>query len=277
MANHLSLSRHRAFTLIELLVVISIIALLIAILLPALKQARAVAQKAACASNERQVHLAWWLYMDDNAEEHVRARERLSGFDGYWTHKLLGADGNISVVTPGRHANYLGSAEVLECPTYSFNAKRYSWIFGSGAPVIDDGGREARNSYAYINFTLRGRGMTYDQHFVAYADPNDASKELIRRFYRQRVVKASDFPVFVDGFTSAISRLIGRTPGEGYDPDNDPDVNKSNWNYGARVWHQQTANVVFVDGHVGQLEQGSTDYDFNAIWGRKYPLYPAWK
>ncbi len=61
-------SRKRIFTLIELLVVIAIIAVLAAMLLPALNKARATARSAVCISNLKQFNLYWMAYAGDHDE-----------------------------------------------------------------------------------------------------------------------------------------------------------------------------------------------------------------
>ncbi len=87
----------RSFTLIELLVVISILALLIALLLPALSQATAAARTVVCMGNARQIGMALNLYSgdyDDQLPMYVNdvleeADRRDDWFDGFWTDKLI--------------------------------------------------------------------------------------------------------------------------------------------------------------------------------------------
>ena len=122
--------RPHAFTLIELLVVISIIALLVGILLPALAAARARAQAMLCASNEKQFGIAIAVYRTDfEAVYPVTGNGPWAG-NGYghvsWDDLLggLGYDGRPTLSQAEMSAGaldeavYGNRADLYQCPSF---------------------------------------------------------------------------------------------------------------------------------------------------------------
>jgi prepilin-type N-terminal cleavage/methylation domain-containing protein len=86
--NPFSNKRAFGFTLIELLVVIAIIAILAAMLLPALARAKEKARQTACISNLKQVGLALALYSDDNGGYWPFASDATQPDPNIWTKEL---------------------------------------------------------------------------------------------------------------------------------------------------------------------------------------------
>ena len=79
----------RSFTLIELLVVIAIIAILAAMLMPALQQARMKAQETNCKNNLKQIGTMWSLYWNDSKGLCPDNWPKVSGKSPYWPAQIL--------------------------------------------------------------------------------------------------------------------------------------------------------------------------------------------
>ena len=222
--------RAPGFTLIELLVVIAIMAVLAAMLLPALARTKATAQRADCVSNVRQLGLTTQLYLGDSGDKFFFRSQPVTAAGQQWWFGWIasGAEGQRAFdLSSGALFPYLHGNDVRLCPSpawYSpqFKLKGTNVIFSYGANALLFTAQTAAQNKNPASANLISRPADT----VLFADaaqvntfqaPASASNPMFEEFY------------YVDAQTNYAN------------PNNQPN---------GHFRHAQMANVTFADGHV---------------------------
>lgn len=148
--------KRRAFTLVELLVVISIIALLLSILMPALNKVREQAKTLVCATRMSQWGQYLFLYANDNQDNipYLIYTSTAGGYHGDRWYDKLGkyiSDKNstASEADDGLGENYY--LKLRECPATTKNNPVYTGVNSSSWPKISPFGPEYTQTTSLIN------------------------------------------------------------------------------------------------------------------------------
>jgi len=114
--------RKRAFTLVELLVVIAVIAILAALLLPAVSKTKLKSQQIDCLNNQRQLQLGWLMYVHEqndalplNAGE-VAIYSPHASTSNSWVVGDVTVSADLAFIRQGSIFPYVGNVDVYHCP-----------------------------------------------------------------------------------------------------------------------------------------------------------------